>query len=509
MSNVEIETPRRFGPYVIVRMLDNGGQGRVDLALMDDAGRERLCVIKRMLPELADPNARARFDHELRITRRLSHGAVVRTVAVDEIEGEPCIVQEYVEGHSLAYIMSVCGTQHEPIPVPLALHVVREVVRALEYVHDFEDLGLVHRDISPANIQLGFGGEVKLLDFGVAKSEEQDFMTATGQLVGRPAFVAPEVYAGLRADRRADIYSTGVVLWGLLARRFVGDVRDAKGGLPKPSTLNPEVPAALDDVVARALAGKPDQRYQSAAAFRAALEGLVPRRFDGAAAVRDLLGSLFDVEAERRMRGLDLGEARRLLPQVAPEAEPAQPASRRRRMGIALVGTAAVIAALGVVGYQRARARTGYVGEAVAVASTPPSRAVGPVRHPAPTPDPPSAPAPAVTPPPAPAADQPAALAPAPRTRSAAAGRSARELTDQAEARLGEERFDEAIKLARAAVKAGAGADARILLARALLERGHTSEAERELVTATRMEPDNTAAAKFLRDVRAGNGEKR
>jgi serine/threonine-protein kinase len=290
--------------------------GHVALAIFGEAGQEHLCVVKRMLPHLLtnEENVR-RFHDEANISRRLSHGCIVQTLATGRVEGEPYIAQALVEGRDLAEVVSRTATQQVNVPLALWIHIVREICRGLAYAHGFEDLGLVHRDISPANIRLSFSGEVKLMDFGLAFSKNKSALTAPGAFLGRAAYMPPEQLANQPSDCRADLYALGVVLWELCSGQLFGTVlKDGKpmyAGDPRaalarafkpspvpPSVFNPVANPDLDALVMKAVSVAPERRFQSAADFRAALAGFVPAGFDAESSLIDLLRSLFPRDAE-------------------------------------------------------------------------------------------------------------------------------------------------------------------------------------------------------------------
>ena len=239
---------RRLGPYLLLRTSGAGGMGRIDLCLRaQPGGIAKLCVLKRMHAELRSREQDARFRREANIALQLSHGAIAQTVGVEEIDGELLLLQELVHGVDVRLLETRLATAGERVPLAIAVHVVSEIARALAYAHAFGDLGIVHRDVTPDNVMLAFSGEVKLVDFGIARSNVDATLTSTGHIVGRPTYTAPEVWDGAQADRRADIYSLGVVLWQLLTGRRLEDVRvSGANRAPAPSTHNPEVPARLD-----------------------------------------------------------------------------------------------------------------------------------------------------------------------------------------------------------------------------------------------------------------------
>ena len=239
MSDIA-ETPfRRFGPYAVLQLSGAGGMGRVDVVVSTRLGGfTKVCVLKRMLPELRTPEQEARFSREASIALRMSHGAIAQTLDVVEIEGELCLLQELVHGTTLAHLERRAEGASERLPVPLVVHVASEIARALAYAHSFEGGGVIHRDVTPDNIMLSFSGEAKLVDFGIARSVVEQPLTEVGMVVGRPLYTAPEVLAGGEADARSDVYSLGVVLWQGLS----GDVV-FRAGRGRESVLAPSRPS--------------------------------------------------------------------------------------------------------------------------------------------------------------------------------------------------------------------------------------------------------------------------
>ena len=262
----------QFGPYLIVRLSGAGGMGRVEVALRADDKDPDVCVIKRLHGALHDEEKEARFRREAQIAARLEHENIARTLRIEKIDGELCIVQEFIEGVNLGKVMRQLGVR--PLPIVVAVHVVSAVARALAHAHGFGRLGIVHRDVTPENVMLSFSGEVKLIDFGTARSAVDGRVTDTGVVVGRRSYVPPEAWEGEKVDRRADVYALGVVLWEVLTGRRAEEAPDPS--LPDASALNPDVTLLLGQVVARAMAPAPEDRYQSADEVVAALAAFIP-----------------------------------------------------------------------------------------------------------------------------------------------------------------------------------------------------------------------------------------
>ena len=257
--------PRQFGKYVLLKSLARGGMGEIYLAASGyPGGLNKLCVIKKVIAGKTDRAKANRFLDEAKVVLRLSHGNLVSTFDAGDVRGELFIAMELVEGKDLREIWNRCVRTRTRIPVDVALVAVREVARALAYVHSYGGLRLVHRDVAPPNILLSYFGEVKLTDFGLARSILKQEHTAPGVVFGRASYLAPEQARGEMADARTDVYSLGIVLWELLT----GQPYLQLAGLDPVTSLslvrnpNPQPPSSrapwigpeLDAVVLRALA---------------------------------------------------------------------------------------------------------------------------------------------------------------------------------------------------------------------------------------------------------------
>ena len=299
----------QFGPYLIVRLSGAGGMGRVEVALRVDDKDPDVCVIKRLHGALHDEEQEARFRREAQIAERLEHPNIARTLRIEKIDGQLCIVQEFIEGVNLGKVMRQLGVR--PLPIVVAVHVVSAVARALAHAHGFGRLGIVHRDVTPENIMLSFSGDVKLIDFGTARSAVDGRVTETGVVVGRRSYVPPEAWEGEKVDGRADVYALGVVLWEVLTGRRAEEAPDPS--LPDASALNSDVTLLLGQVVARAMAPAPEDRYQSADEVAAALAAFIPPEADPQRDLADLLGLCFNVTVQKQLLAEDLAEAKQFL----------------------------------------------------------------------------------------------------------------------------------------------------------------------------------------------------
>jgi serine/threonine protein kinase len=277
-----------FGKYELLRKIASGGMGQVFLA-RERGGVERLVVLKLILPHLAeDDEFLNMFVEEARLVGRLRHPNLVTILDLLEIEGRQCLAMEYVQGDDLRRVDKHARLKGQLLPPGLVLRIIAEAAAGLDYAHQARDaqgqpLKLVHRDVSPQNILVGFDGGVKIIDFGVAKAAGSSQHTATGVLKGKYPYMSPEQASGQAIDGRSDQFALGVVLWELLTgkRLFKGEtdlmtlrlVKDCQ--VPFPSQLNPKLPPGLDDVVMRALEASPQKRFSDCGAFRLALEDYI------------------------------------------------------------------------------------------------------------------------------------------------------------------------------------------------------------------------------------------
>jgi serine/threonine-protein kinase len=271
--------------------LGKGGMGDVFLTVAPGpVGFNKLLVHKRLRPTLAcDPEFLRIFLNEARLSARLNHANIVQTYEVGFDGSNHYIAMEYLDGQPLHRILrrARSGTT---FTLEMQLRVLADMLAGLHYAHelcdyDGEPLAIIHRDISPANIFVCYDGQVKLVDFGIAKSTKSG-ETQIGVFKGKIQYVSPEQYRGDPLDRRADIYSTGVVLWEAATGRRMwkdaGDVtvihRVATGDVPPPSSVNPGVPPRLEAICMKALALRPEDRYPTAAALQADIEAFLQER---------------------------------------------------------------------------------------------------------------------------------------------------------------------------------------------------------------------------------------
>lgn len=275
-----------FGKYQLLRRIAQGGMAEIFLAnQIGIQGFEKLVVIKRVLPNLsATDDFITMFLDEARIAARLDHPSIVRIYDLGEENGQFFIAMEYIAGEDLASVIQQSKRLHIPLPPEFVADVGIGAAEALMFAHEMEDqagkhMNLVHRDVSPSNILVTYQGGAKLVDFGIARAESNVSKTEGGQVKGKTNYLSPEQIRGSKVDGRTDIFALGITLHELLTgeRLFRRDnalqTMNAilRGEVTIPSQLRPDIPPELDDIVMRALATEPEDRYQTAGELAADL----------------------------------------------------------------------------------------------------------------------------------------------------------------------------------------------------------------------------------------------
>ncbi|MGZ5034650.1 MAG: serine/threonine protein kinase [Usitatibacter sp.] len=267
------EHPKTIGKYAVTRPLGKGAMGMVYEGF--DPVIERRVAIKTILAENLDSleleEAVARFKREAQAGGRLQHPCIVGVYEYGNEDDMGFIVMEFVDGRELKRIIAD-GHKFEMIEI---FEIMKQLLSALDYSHK---QGVVHRDIKPANLMLQPGPKVKVMDFGIARLESSS-LTQVGTVVGTPTHMSPEQLMGFPADGRADLWSSGVILYELLTglSPFLAETpaqvmhKVLQEEPRKPTALKPEIPAGFDNIIARALAKKPEERFQTAREFQATL----------------------------------------------------------------------------------------------------------------------------------------------------------------------------------------------------------------------------------------------
>lgn len=284
------EFPVPFGKYLLTDLLAVGGMAEVYRAkIFGASGFEKEMVVKRILPKYAkNPSFVQMLIDEAKIAVSLSHGNIVPIYELGELEGSYYIAMEYVAGKTILDVLRASHASQRPLGWPHALGLAAEVARGLAYAHaktgpDGRPLGLVHRDINPRNIVITPAGEVKILDFGIARASTKKHQTASGVIKGTPGYMSPEQMYGRPMDHRSDVYCLGILLHELLTLRRLFPVWDVKemrqmfeaAPVPAPSSAGLVNEPRVDEVVMRALAADVNQRFQSAAELEEALRTVI------------------------------------------------------------------------------------------------------------------------------------------------------------------------------------------------------------------------------------------
>ncbi|MEO1234047.1 MAG: serine/threonine-protein kinase, partial [Myxococcota bacterium] len=254
---------QRFGPFVVCRSIGRGGMGEVFLARTPWEAQP-LAAVKRLRPDVARvPTFRERFRHEAELARRLSHPNLVGTLDIGEVEGQVYVATELVLGKDTGFIADRLRLRSQGGPVAVAIRLLLDGLAGLAYVHGAQDedgrpLNLVHRDVTPGNLLLGYDGRSRLADFGLAKSylSEGSGLTKQGEILGTPHYLPPEVVRGERARPASDIYGLGAVAYRFLTgiAPFQGSTSEVLNKVlkerPRPlAELRPDLPAWLADQV--------------------------------------------------------------------------------------------------------------------------------------------------------------------------------------------------------------------------------------------------------------------
>ncbi len=322
-----------FGSYVFLKKLATGGMAEVFLARpAHQAGNGRIQVIKRLLPNVANNSMFLNmFQTEIQVILGFNHPHVVQLHDFGEAQSRSYIAMEYLEGKNLKEVVSKFIERNQWMPVPMALGLIAQAASGLSYAHSFvnkvtgEAVNAIHRDISPHNLILTYDGNLKVIDFGIAKATSCRGYepTKVGTIKGKISYLSPEQVNGAPIDARSDVFSLGIVAWELLTlqRPFtkqndtevstIGRINNCNEFIVPPSYFNSEIPAEVDEVILKALQKNPDERYSSAAEFQSAIRKVMINYFPhySYSDTSEIMGSLFETEIdEERAELMELNQ---------------------------------------------------------------------------------------------------------------------------------------------------------------------------------------------------------
>lgn len=273
--------------YRLIAELGHGGMAEVFLAVASGpAGFNKLVVIKQIRAELADdPEFLNMFLDEARLAARLSHPNVVQTNEVGHVGNRYFIAMEYLDGQPLNRVLQRFKRDNAGLPMGMHLRILIDVLAGLHHAHELADydgtpLEVVHRDVSPHNVFVTYEGQIKVVDFGIAKAMNSSSETRAGVIKGKVAYMSPEQARGDKVDRRSDIFAVGVMLWeAMTGQRLWKGLTDVamlhriiKGDIPSPKTIKGDLPEKMVEICMKALSPVREERFESAADFQSALE---------------------------------------------------------------------------------------------------------------------------------------------------------------------------------------------------------------------------------------------
>tara|TARA_Y100000590_G_scaffold469940_1_gene660822 strand:+ start:8893 stop:10887 length:1995 start_codon:yes stop_codon:yes gene_type:complete len=297
------EVLKKFGRYFLLDRIAQGGMAEIYRARMiAEEGAGRILVIKRIQAGYgANAEFLQMFKSETKVMLGFNHPSIVQLYDFGEEDQQPYISMELVDGKNLRQILNKFAESKQSMPIEMAVSIIERAAAGLHYAHSFKDkisgepLNIIHRDVSPQNILISYDGNVKVIDFGIAKANTNEEATRAGVIKGKPSYLSPEQISGESLDGRSDIFALGIVLWELLVGRKLFSADPKKGEnefavlkqiesctthVKPPSTLNHDVPKELDYVVLKALAKDRDKRYQTAEEFQRALHKVLYSTFD-------------------------------------------------------------------------------------------------------------------------------------------------------------------------------------------------------------------------------------
>lgn len=268
----------RFGRYLILDHLVDGGMAKICRARFLGEQADKVVAIKMVQPQFSkDPAFKTMFMDEIKVTFGLLHPNVIQTYDYGIHRGQLFVAMEYCDGRNLKEYLDKLKERKFVFPVEISTYIISQACQGLYYAHTFRDklsgvqTNIIHRDISPHNIMLTYDGAVKIIDFGIAKSQTNSEMTQAGTIKGKLSYLAPEYLEGLELDPRYDQFALGITLWEMLCSRklfkenndlaILKKIQECK--IPPPSSINPNVPKELDEIVLKALSKDRNKRFEN------------------------------------------------------------------------------------------------------------------------------------------------------------------------------------------------------------------------------------------------------
>ena len=311
--------PVRFGKYLLLEMIATGGVAQLFLGKITGVeGFEKLVAIKMILPHLSgEKDLVTAFINEAKLAALLNHQNIVQIYDFGLMENSFFIAMEYLFGKDLRHILQKAKENEMPLTLEQALYITSRICSGLDYAHKMTDfqgkpLHIIHRDISPQNILITYQGEVKIVDFGIAKAASQSTVTSNGAIKGKVAYMSPEQASGEKIDHRSDIFSTGILLYEMLTqqRMFTGDTLEIldkvrKGAFEQAETVAKDLPPKLYAILDKALAKDQKQRYQSCGEMQTEIEecmfelSMRPSARSLGDYMKNLFGKEMEAEGER------------------------------------------------------------------------------------------------------------------------------------------------------------------------------------------------------------------
>ena len=362
---------KKFGKYFLLDRIGEGGMAEIFRARLAAPGASgRFLVIKRIQGAYSNNTEFvSMFRAEVQVTMRFTHPNIVQLYESGEETGQQYIAMELVEGRNLRQILSKVSQKQQRVPVSAACQIIEQAASGLHYAHSFKDritgepLNLVHRDVSPQNILVSYDGNIKVIDFGIAKAATNGEATRAGVIKGKLSYLSPEQVMGDVLDGRSDIFALGIVMWELLTakRLFVAEgdnefavlkmIEGCNSYVKPPSTFNPEVPPELDAIVMQALNRDVKKRFQTGEEMARAIRKLLAIQFSdfGPSDLSTFVKKLFHdliVEDRKQLQQLN-GKAEELIaigvqnppaPAEAPAGQPAAAAPPRESTRVASLG---------------------------------------------------------------------------------------------------------------------------------------------------------------------------